>query len=71
MVAVLFVIGTHEALLMVDTTTRSVRRANSNAQFGLTGLIVTKLDCSVVFCDLRRFLELTQAPCNCFSHAVL
>jgi fused signal recognition particle receptor len=48
-VPVLFVIGTHEALLMVDATTDS-NALNQARKFqsaiGLTGLIVTKLDSS-------------------------
>jgi fused signal recognition particle receptor len=48
-VPVLFVIGTHEALLMVDATTDSNALSQTRefqSAIGLTGLIVTKLDSS-------------------------
>ena len=48
-VPVRFVIGTHEALLMVDATTDSNALSQARelqSAIGLTGLIVTKLDSS-------------------------
>src|SRR5882724_7852328 len=49
MVPVLFVIGTNEALLMVDATTDSNALGQARkfqSAIGLTGLIVTRLDSS-------------------------